>query len=247
MELRIPPAQKRGSSVTFLGQAGFVFALTDGRMAGVDLYLSDCCSRYFGFKRLMPYLVSPQALELDYLIATHAHYDHFDPDSVPLLLANGRTRLLCARDVQPEAQRLNLDPERITYLTAGDRFEADGLTVTAVPCDHGDAAPEAIGLLLSFDGKRVYISGDTAFSPDTFSDPALWGADLAILPINGAFGNMNETQAAQAAAILKARLTVPCHFWNFAEHGGNPALFCQAMQAQSAPYYLMRPGETIGL
>lgn len=247
MEHWEPPVRKGTPAATFFGQAGFVFTLADGTTVGVDLYLSDCCWRYFGFKRLMPYLVSPQALELDYLIATHAHYDHFDPDAVPLLMANGRTRLLCAQDVRPEAERLHLEAERIAYLSVGDRFEAGGLSVTAVPCDHGEEAPDAIGLLLAFDGRRVYITGDTAFRPDTFADPELQGTDMAILPINGAFGNMNEAQGAQAAALLGAKLTVPCHFWNFAEHGGDPARFCEAAQALGCAYRLLRPGETITL
>ena len=72
--------KQRKTTLTFAGQAGFILESADGYRLGVDLYLSNCCERYFGFKRLMPYLYDPLALELDAVVATHAHYDHFDPD-----------------------------------------------------------------------------------------------------------------------------------------------------------------------
>ena len=84
---------KQDFTITFAGQAGFIIETAVGYRIGVDLYLSDCCQRYFGFKRLMPFLYNPLDLNLDLLIATHAHYDHFDPDSVPLIMNNSKTRL----------------------------------------------------------------------------------------------------------------------------------------------------------
>ena len=94
------------TTLTFAGQAGFILEAADGLRVGVDLYLSNCCERYVGFKRLLPYLYDPLTLELDVVVATHAHYDHFDPDSVPLLLGNGKTRLVAARDVRAEAEKM---------------------------------------------------------------------------------------------------------------------------------------------
>lgn len=73
-------------AVCFIGQAGVIIKTPAGELAGIDLYLSDCCNRFFGFKRLMPKLLSPDELEFDFVISTHAHYDHFDPDSIPPLL-----------------------------------------------------------------------------------------------------------------------------------------------------------------
>ncbi len=75
--------------VFFMGQAGVILKAPDNTLLAVDLYLSDCCERYFGFKRLMPKLVGVDDLRLDYVCATHAHFDHFDPDSIPQLLARG--------------------------------------------------------------------------------------------------------------------------------------------------------------
>jgi len=71
--------------------------------------------------------------------------------------------------------------------------------------------------------------------------------DLLILPINGAFGNLDETQASQYARLLQPKCTIPSHYWNFAEHGGNPYIFMEQMK-DMAPhlfYKVMRMGEHI--
>lgn len=237
---------KGSLGVFFLGQAGFLFKCPDGTLVGLDLYLSDCCERYVGFKRLMPHLLAANELTLDYLVATHAHYDHFDPDSVPLLMANGHTELIAAKDVEKECAKLHI-VENVTYISCGDRISRGGITITAVPCDHGAKTPYAVGLLIEAEGKKIYFMGDTCYRPDLLENKALQDVDLLLLPINGAFGNLNESEAAKVVSILRPRLSVPCHFWNFAEHGGNPALFRQAMkdEAPDSEYILMRQGESV--
>ena len=231
--------------VFFLGQAGFLFKTAEGKLVAIDPYLSDCCERYFGFKRLMPRILEPNDLQLDLLLISHGHYDHFDPDSVPALLT-GNTALVAAKDVKAECDRLGLKGD-ITYLSCNEQAARAGVTVTGVPCDHGDLAPDALGLLVEIDGKKIYYMGDTALRPDYLEDARLQGVDLLLLPINGAFGNLNEEQAAKVIRILQPKLAVPCHYWNFAEHGGNPGVFQTQMEAiaPDSRYILMRQGEGI--
>lgn len=232
--------------VFFLGQAGFVFKTPDEVLVAVDPYLSDCCNRYFGFKRLMPYIMSADDVIFDELIITHAHYDHFDPDSVPAMMANGKTHLIGALDTKAECDRLGIKGN-ITYIKDGDVVNSRGVKVEAVPCDHGSDTPDAIGLLITISNKTIYIMGDTAYRPDYLKNKKLSEVDLLILPINGAFGNLNEKQAAEVVSILKPKLAIPCHFWNFAEHGGNPAVFCKELKeiAPDVQYTMMRQGEGI--
>ena len=239
--------EKSNIYLTFAGQAGFILENEYGTRIGIDLYLSNCCERFFGFKRLIPYIFAPNELNLDVLVATHAHYDHFDIDSVPYILENTKTKLVCAHDVKPEADKLGLDNNRITYLNVGDTFEDKGIKIHAVNCDHGELAPDALGIIVEIGGKRIYITGDTAYREDYFRDPMFSDLDLLILPINGAFGNLNEHEAANAAEIINPSRTIPCHYWNFAEHGGNPQIFAEAMKEKNLPYTLMRVGEKIQL
>ena len=230
--------------VFFLGQAGFLFKTDEGKLIAVDPYLSNCCERFFGFKRLMPYLCEASELFLDYLVISHGHYDHFDPDSVPTLVSNGAT-LIGAKDIAVECEKCGV--KDFTTLAVGETVSYGYFSVKGVACDHGDLAPDALGLLITIGDKKIYYMGDTAFRPDLLENEEIRGVDLLLLPINGAFGNLNERQASEVIKTLSPSLAVPCHYWNFAEHGGTPILFQQAMSevAPDKKYVLMRQGEHI--
>lgn len=238
---RVPQGQL---GVFWLGQAGFLFKTGDGRLIAVDPYLSDCCNRYFGFRRQIAKLLQPYDLEFDLLLASHAHYDHFDPDAVPMLMDNGRTQLIAARDVEAECERLHLR-ENITYVKPGDSVNRCGVTIRAVPCDHGGDAPDAVGFYLDFGGKTVYLVGDSCFAPKQWEDPSLHDADLLILPVNGAYGNLDSVQAVEVVRMLRPRLAIPCHYGNFAAHGGDPQRFIDLAEEWKLPFRIMRQGEAI--
>ena len=56
---------------------------------------------------------------------------------------------------------------------------------------------------------------------------------------------MNGVEAARLARDAHAKVAIPCHFWMFAEHYGNPAEFLQACK-EFAPLVcpvLMTQGE----
>ena len=95
----------------WMGQAGFIIKSAEGKLLGIDLYLSECVEPvegHVGYHRLMPQIVNPSELELDVVIATHFHRDHFDIDAMPQLMANGKTKLFCAYDCQEMWNNLEL-------------------------------------------------------------------------------------------------------------------------------------------
>lgn len=241
MATRVPTGK---IGVFWIGQAGFIFKLPNEKLIVVDPYFSDYCNRCVGFKRLMPYIISATDLTYDVYIASHAHPDHFDIDSAGAIMGGGRTKLYCAVDVKDECERLNIK-DNVTYMNVGDVVSEDDLTIKAVACDHGPDTPYALGIILEYAGKKIYLMGDTTFRTDYFENEDLKNCDLLILPINGAYGNLNETEAAITAENLCPKLTVPCHFWNFAEHGGNPAIFAEEMKKRKLNYEIMYMGEGV--
>jgi L-ascorbate 6-phosphate lactonase len=67
----------------------------------------------------------------------------------------------------------------------------------------------------------------------------LWKAmrlkpEIAILPINGEFGNLNSIDAAILTHELRAKILIPCHFWTFAFHKGDPSVLIKEFN-QCAP------------
>lgn len=229
------------------GQAGFILKSASGQLLGIDLYLSDCVERlegHVGFKRLLPQILEPDELVFDALICTHPHWDHFDVDAMPKLMDNGRTKLFCSADCKKYCR--DLPSERITYVKPADRYEIGVFALEFINCDHGTAAQDAVGAVVTVDGRRVCEAGDTCLRLDRVGEIEQ-PLDVLIAPINGAFGNLNETECAALADALKPKVTVPCHYGMFASHHGDVGSFVEAMQERSLPFLLMRQGEAYRL
>lgn len=235
------------TNVFFTGQAGYVFRNKDGHTLAVDLYLSDCVERDDGFKRLCPKLVKADEVCADILIATHAHYDHFDPDSIPDLLKDGAI-LYASLRCKDECDKLGVTGDKTRFFSAGESVSDMGFTVHFIPCDHGDAAPDAFGVIIECDGKIFCIAGDTCLRLDRVGEYTKYGApDVMFVPINGAFGNLNEREAATLIKNVRPKTAVPYHYWMFAQHHGDPGRFIEEMDKNSPdiPYMLICPGETV--
>lgn len=236
-----------------VGQAGYIIKSKSGQIFGLDLYLSECVERdenSVGFKRLLPSLLSPTELIFDCLVTTHPHYDHFDVDAIPFLIANTKTKLFASIDCEKEVAKLQIHNQNITYVKPLDHFVCGDFDLNFVNCDHGLGAPDAFGLVLTVDGKKIYFAGDTCLRTDRVDEIKNLGPiDIMIAPINGAFGNLNEEECALLSDLLKAKLTIPCHYGMFASHGGNPGLFINEMQTKfpNNKFHLMCLGECITL
>lgn len=248
---KILGAQQNKTHLFFVGQAGFVIKSKAGTLFGLDLYLSNCVERIegnIGFKRLQPIVLEPYDVEFDVLVTTHPHVDHFDVDSVPLLMSNSKTHLYASVDCEKVVKRLLMSNNRIRYVQPGDSFCDNGFDMQFINCDHGVGAPDAFGVVLTVDNKRICFVGDTCLRLDRTDEYLSQGdLDVLIAPINGAYGNLNEEECAALSDALNPKLTVPCHYGMFAAHGGSPYRFIHTMENQypNQKFLIMTPGEGI--
>ena len=239
-------------AIFWLAQAGFVFKTSTDKVIYIDPYLTDSVHRqlghlFYGFKRMAPAPMAPEEVEADVLVCTHAHEDHLDVDLIPIVAEKPRTHFVGAPDCRPKFEGLGIPAGQWTILDRGKTLDFGDFTITGVYADHGELAPDALGVLLRTDGITVWQVGDTAYRPDKWQDVFRQGIDVILPPINGAFGNLNAVEAARLAGDAHASIAVPCHFWMFAEHGGNPAQFldaCKELAPQVKPV-LLSPGELL--
>lgn len=240
-----------GTYIFYIGQAGYILKGKNGQILGVDLYLSDCVERvegHIGYKRLLPKILNPHDIILDYVIATHPHMDHFDMDSIPELVANQDTKLFASENCNRLTQKLNMNHKNICYVKPGYITQAGDFLLEFVDCDHGEGVPDAVGVVITIDGKKIYMAGDTRLRMDRVSELKEKGPfDIVIGPINGAYGNMNEKEFALYSTSIGAKMIVPSHYGMFASHGGNPGVFLEEMRALNAlsRTYIMTVGEQI--
>lgn len=239
-----------GPSVFSLGQSGFIIKSSSGQLLAIDLYLSNCVEPFeghIGFKRLLPQILEPSDLTFDVVICTHPHLDHFDIEAVPEIVSNG-AELYCSVDCEKLVKQTNIDhfASSVTYVRPGDRKIAGDFDITFVNCDHGEGAPDAVGVVVKVDGKTIYEVGDSCLRLDRTGEIPQ-PLDVLISPINGMFGNMDGEDTAKLAEKLNPGITIPCHYGMCASHGGDLKQFYDLMCEKKLPVLLMRQGEEFRL
>lgn len=236
-----------------VGQAGYIIKSTSGQLLGIDLYLSDCVERVEGnrgYKRLLPKILDPLELEFDVIIATHSHKDHFDDDSMPKLMNNDKTCLFASVNCKDDVIRLGITDKRIVYVKPGESHICGDFKIDFINCDHGNAALDAFGVVITVDGKKILEVGDTCFREDWIEMYKSFGhIDVMIAPINGMYGNMNAQECALLSSELSPKLTIPCHYGMFASHMGMPGEFYNIMTDEYTEnkFLLMTLGEILTL
>ncbi|MCR5471386.1 MAG: MBL fold metallo-hydrolase [Prevotella sp.] len=155
--------------------------------------------------RTTDYQAMPKA---DYIFVTHEHGDHFDKEAIALLTTEN-TKLITNKRC---ADMLGYGE----VMANGDALTlADDLKVEAVPAynyteGHLQFHPKGRdnGYILTIDGLRIYIAGDTEDIPEMAE---LKDIDIAFLPCNQPY-TMTPEQLAKAARMVKAKTVFPYHY-----------------------------------
>jgi L-ascorbate metabolism protein UlaG (beta-lactamase superfamily) len=153
-------------------------------------------------------------LDIDLVLISHGHPDHFDPESLALL--RGSPTIVVPRGLGARARQV-LHGE-VIELAAGERLSIGGVTVDAVPASHwiSPGAPRAqpIGYVVDA-GPRTYFAGDTG--PFASLDRVLADVDVALLPVwtwgpHRGPGHLGPKSAAKALAAAGPTVAIPIHW-----------------------------------
>ena len=156
-------------------------------------------------ERTIPYATMPKA---DYIFVTHEHFDHLDKEAIATL-SSDKTKLItnqrCAEMLGKGQAMANGETLRLT----------DDITVEAVPAyntteGHQQFHPKGRdnGFILTIDGLRIYIAGDTEDIPEMAD---IKNIDIAFLPCNQPY-TMTTNQLVRAAKIIKPKVVFPYHY-----------------------------------
>lgn len=163
-----------------------------------------------------PFNLAEAPHDADYVLITHAHYDHFSPEDLVKVLGP-HTQLIAPASMADEVQAFAAEHTQccVHLIQAGDTTELSGLTVEAMPAYNVVAErlskhPHAngwLGYVLNLDGVRYYIAGDTDQTPDNEQVRC----DVALIPIGGTY-TMDPAQAAAFINTIKPQVAVPTHY-----------------------------------
>ena len=208
--------QKAGSRTSTIETD--IFTTPNGKLVKIHALMHSCirieydgqeievdpCANLNG--RTVDYSAFPKA---DIILVTHDHFDHFDTATIRLL-STEKTLLImnqaCAATI-PGVAMSNGDERKV----------AKGISIKAVPAyntsdGHLQFHPKGRdnGYILSLDGLRIYIAGDTEDIPEM---AGIKGIDIAFFPCNQPF-TMTPEQLVKAAKTVKPKVLFPYHYGN---------------------------------
>ena len=251
----------------WLGHAAF-FVRLGGVSVLIDPVLGDLP---VGGRRLSELPLNPKAFTgLDYILVSHAHYDHCDKASLRQLYAqNPQAQLLTGLGMDT----LLADWLPVAQVQAAgwyQQYRTDNrLRVTLLPARHwSNRTPwdtnETLwgAFVLQAGGRQVYFSGDSGYGSHFKEVGRLFpGLDVALMGA-GAYAprwfmgpnHQDPAQAVNAFHDTGARLLVPMHYGTFdlsdEPVGEAPALLRQletAGRLQPRELRLLGVGESLGL
>ena len=169
---------------------------------GKEIEIDPVCKQE---KRVIDYTTFPKA---DVIFVTHDHFDHLDTAAIAALNKED-TQLITN---QEGANHLGYG----TVMANGDRLVVnDWLTVEAVPAynisdGHLQFHPKGRdnGFILTLDGFRIYIAGDTEDIPEMAQ---IKDIDIAFLPCNQPY-TMTPEQVVRVARLIKPKVLFPYHY-----------------------------------
>ena len=144
----------------------------------------------------------------DVILVTHEHGDHFDHAAIEALGGNADNLVTNAR----VAEMLGWG----AVMANGDSRDLPGdIRLDAVPAynyteGHTNFHPQGRdnGFILTLDGLRIYVAGDTEDIPEMAD---IKDIDVAFLPVNQPY-TMTVDQCVHAAEMIQPKVLIPYHF-----------------------------------
>lgn len=155
-------------------------------------------------ERTIDYSKMPKA---DYIFVTHEHMDHFDKEAIKQLSKEG-TQLITNKNC---ANMLGYGE----IMMNGQCSMFNDIKVEAVPAYNTTEANKKFhpkgrdnGFVLTIDGLKIYIAGDTEDIPEMAD---IKDIDIAFMPCNQPF-TMTPDQLVRAAKTVKPKVLFPYHY-----------------------------------
>lgn len=203
------------NQVTYIGHATLLLEM-DGRRILTDPLLRE---RVFHLQRQSAPVKASQYQDIDAILISHLHLDHFD---LPSLRMIGKENQLIVPYGAGDFLHKKGFPH-IFELHPGNTVKVGSISIEATHAEHhGRQIPllpsaGCLGYLIR-GSDHIYFAGDTDLFPgmaDLADD-----LDVALLPVWGwgpnlGPGHMNPERAAEALTLLRPRIAIPIHWGTF--------------------------------
>jgi L-ascorbate metabolism protein UlaG (beta-lactamase superfamily) len=171
----------------------------------------------------------------DFILITHEHGDHFDAATInavantgakiiaPQIVYNSMSAAMKSLTTVVDYSTTTMAPQKLDLF---DELNNLLFSVEAVPAyNNNHALGRGNGYVVTIDGKRIYISGDTGNQAEL---RALENIDVAFVSMNTPF-TMTPADAVNLVRAMKPRIVYPYHYRNQGGNTGNAIAFKNLM------------------
>ena len=248
----------------YLGQEGYLFKYKQTHIL-IDPYLTDyvdqnCCTETVKWVRKYPAPITAEELDfIDYVLCTHTHYDHTDPDTLKTLAKVNPNATFIVPDFATDlVASYGINPNKVIGAIVGDSINCNDCCVVPIPAAHEELHQDEngnymeLGYKILFDDISLYHGGDCCLY-DGLKD-YLKGIDIMMVPINGRsyyklrddiIGNMTIEESVILAKECNTDLLIPMHYDLYDVNCVNPAIFVDYLYSSNPTqkFHMFVPGE----
>lgn len=146
------------------------------------------------------------------ILVTDIHGDHMNANTLTALYKNNPVIIAPQAVIDQLPEKL---AKSVVVLKNGEKTTQKGIEIEAIPMYNVPESAESFhtkgrgnGYIISGEGKRIYISGDTNATPEM---KALQNIDVAFLTMNLPY-TMDVEEAADAVLAFKPKVVHPYHY-----------------------------------
>ena len=275
------PELDTGFAVRWLGHAGFLITTPNGQLVAFDPVKAqfdspvDLAFRIASgfYRKPGDWLSNNELKNLDAVVYSHIHYDHFNKADIEEL---GNT----PRYLTPLGMADNFPTGgfKISEMAWYSTTKIDDLTIHAMPAHHfsnrvivpfiyNDRNKDLWnGWLLEQNGKTLFFAGDTGYSKHFGDIAEKYGdIDICLMPIASYYSkdsgkwyryvHMTPEDALTAASELNCKVMIPWGYgnssWKMGDHSSHSALLrllhMYDEMGSQIPLYILNEGESVAL
>ncbi len=182
----------------------------------------------------------------DFILITHGHFDHI-ADAVAIAKRTGAT-VISNFEIAEWMDKQGVKKTHGQHIGGAHTWPFGTLKLT--PALHGSGLPDGTNggnpsgfLLMTNDGMKIYITGDTGL----FSDMkliGLQGIDLAIVPIGDNY-TMGPDDAYQAVELISPKHVIPIHYNTWELIAQDAEKWAKRVRKLGVKVHVMKPGDSL--
>jgi len=222
---------------TFFGHATFLMTLGGKKVVVDPFFTSNPLTE-----------AAPSSIDCDYMLITHAHFDHIE-DAV-VIAKNTGCKVITNYEIAGWLRTQGV--ENVQDLNHGGTIKTSFGKVKYVNAVHSSVLPDgsnggnAGGFVLFSEGKEVYHAGDTALHMDMKLLGDYNNIDLALLPIGDTY-TMGVDDAVIASDFVKCDRVIGMHYNTFPVLAIDSAEAVEKFKKAGKELILMEVGSTLEL